>query len=84
MTVITRRSFLPVNSSAIANVDASNLPEVKIAYQSNPQKFYTFNASQEFGSSLVDVISADDLKGQSLGRMIADARSKGQLQEVTV
>lgn len=81
-TVIAR-NFTAQQSSAIAalEIDGSN---VQVSYQSNPDRAYTFTATPSFLSDLVDVVTAEDLKGRSMGTFISEGRRSGDLQEVAV
>jgi hypothetical protein len=83
-TATLNRSFSLTESSAIASIDLQNLPMVDIVYQSNIAKVYTFQSTPDFSDLLVDLISTEDLEGQSVGRMISLARSGGELKEVQV
>lgn len=81
-TVIAR-NFTAEQSSAIAalEIDGSN---VQVAYQSNPDRAYSFTATPAFLSDLVEVVTAEDLKGRSMGTFISEGRRSGDLQEVAV
>jgi hypothetical protein len=77
------RSFTVDESSAIAHIEIdTNL--VEIIFQSNTEQAYAFDGSDAFVEQLTDVISYTDLKGISLGSMIAKARKSGDLQQLTV
>lgn len=80
MSNIVRRTFLPINSSAIAYVDIENAPQVQIAFQSNPQKVYTFQGSESVVDELQSILNAEEVQG--LGSLVAAARRSGDLQEV--
>lgn len=77
------RQFTTAQSSAIASIEIDG-SMVMIAFQSNPENTYTFNADADYLSDLVDVVSDEDLKGRSLGSFIAEGRRSGELQEVAV
>jgi hypothetical protein len=77
------RTFTQSQSSAIAAVNLTQLPMVEIAYQTNPDKTYTYSATDSFGQELVQFIGNDQLPG-SLGSLITTAVRNGNLAEVTV
>jgi hypothetical protein len=77
------RTFTESQSSAIATVNATQLPMVEIAYHTNPDKTYTYSATDSFGSELVQFIGGEQLPG-SLGSLIATAVRNGNLTQVTV
>jgi hypothetical protein len=77
------RTFTEAQSSAIATVNATQLPMVEIAYQTNPSKTYTYSATDSFGQELVQFIGGEQLPG-SLGSLIATAVRNGKLTQVTV
>ena len=77
------RTFTEAQSSAIATVNATQLPMVEIAYQTNPSKTYTFSATDSFGQELVQFIGGEQLPG-SLGQLISSAVRSGKLSEVQV
>jgi hypothetical protein len=81
-TVIAR-NFTAEQSSAIAALEIDG-NSVQVAFQSNPERTYTFTASPAFLSDLVDVVTAEDLKGRSMGTFISEGRRSGDLQEVAV
>jgi hypothetical protein len=75
------RAFTVAQSSAIANLLIDGTA-VEVIFQSNADRAYGFDASLSFAARLVEVISSPDLLGLSLGRLIADARRSGDLQEI--
>lgn len=77
-TVIAQ-SFTVEQSSAIASVQLEDNQAV-IAFQSNPEKFYTFDASDSFVEELQSVLSQQPIQG--LGSLVASARKAGDLTEV--
>ena len=77
------RTFTEAQSSAVANINATQLPMVEIAYQTNPSKTYTYSATDSFGSELVQFIGGEQLPS-SLGSLIAKAVRNGNLTQVTV
>jgi hypothetical protein len=77
------RTFTESQSSAIATVNATQLPMVEIAYQTNPEKTYTYSATDSFGSELVQFIGGEQLPS-SLGSLIAKAVRNGNLTQVAV
>jgi len=74
------RNFTTEDSSAIASVSLENAPQVDIAFQSNPEKVYTFAASESVIEELESFLNADEIQG--LGSFVAVARRLGGLQEV--
>jgi hypothetical protein len=83
-TATLSRTLTTEESSAIASVDLTNLPNVQISYHSNPNNVYTYEASEDYASDLVDVIADADLLGRSLGTFISEGRRSGDLREVQV
>jgi hypothetical protein len=76
-TATLNRSFSPAESSAIAYIDLRNLPMVEISYQSNPDKVYTYKATEDFGDLLTETISGTVDGG--LGSMVNRAIRAGDL-----
>jgi hypothetical protein len=76
-TATLNRSFSPAESSAIAYIDLRNLPMVEISYQSNPDKVYTYNCTEDFGDLLTETISGTVDGG--LGSMVNRAIRAGDL-----
>ena len=77
------RNLTADESSAIASVVVDE-NTVIISYQSNPANEYTYQATDEFVTSLRQILEADDLMGLSLGGVISDARRVQDLIEATV
>lgn len=75
------RSFTKEQSSAIANIEVDYLA-VEIIFQSNQDRAYGFNATSDFADYLIEVLESPDLKGISLGRLIAEARKSGDLEPI--
>ena len=73
------RSFTAEESSAIASVRVEDGQAV-IAFQSNPEQLYTYDASDSFVEELDSLLSQEPVQG--LGSFIAAARKTGDLQEV--
>lgn len=80
VTAPVSRTLTADQSSAIAFVKVEDL-NVTIAYQSNPDKMYTYTADAEFATQLTQVLEAEDLAGISVGGMVSDARRVGDLVE---
>jgi hypothetical protein len=76
-TATLNRSFSPAESSAIAYIDLQNLPMVEISYQSNPDKVYTYKATEDFGDLLTETISG--IVDGGLGSMVSRASRAGDL-----
>jgi hypothetical protein len=76
-TATLNRSFSPAESSAIAYIDLQNLPMVEISYQSNPDKVYTYKATEDFGDLLTETI--DGTVDGGLGSMVNSAIRAGDL-----
>jgi len=79
-TATLNRSFSPAESSAIAYIDLRNLPMVEISYQSNPDKVYTYKATEDFGDLLTETING--IVDGGLGSMVNSAIKAGDLQLV--
>jgi hypothetical protein len=75
------RSFTVAESSAIASVQVED-NQAMIAFQSNPDKVYTFDASDSFIQELEEILNQNPIQG--LGSLVAAARKSGDLQDVTV
>jgi len=87
MTTTTRtapayRTFSTAESSAIHNLHIEQEGYVEVIFQSNHNRAYGFNASVTFCEDLIDMISYTDLRGESLGRVIAQARKNGDLEAI--
>jgi len=80
VTAPIARMLTAEQSSSIAFVKVEEL-NVTVAFQSNPDKLYTYTADAEFAQQLTQVLEADDLAGISLGGLIADARRVGDLTD---
>ena len=76
------RNYSPEQSSAIASLQLEG-QAVGVAFRSNPEKVYSFQASPGMAIALEALIVAGH-EGGSLGRLIATARRCGDLQEVAV
>ena len=74
------RSFTVAESSAIASVQVED-NQALISFQSNPEKVYSFDASDRFVEELESVLNQDPIQG--LGSLVASARKTGDLKEVT-
>jgi len=83
-TATLSRTFTVSESSAINTLNLATLPMVQISYQSNPDKVYTYEAAPDFSDLLVEMISTDDLEGQSVGSTVARAIRAGDLKEVQI
>jgi hypothetical protein len=75
------RTFTVAESEAIASVQVED-NQAMIAFQSNPEKVYTYNCTDSFVEELDSLLSQDPVQG--LGSFVAAARKTGDLQEVTV
>jgi len=77
------RTFTVAESSAIQNLHIEQEGYVEVIFQNNTNRAYGFNSNPEFCADLIDVISYTDLRGESLGRIIAQARRNGNLEPIT-
>jgi hypothetical protein len=77
------RTFTTAESSAIYNLHIEQEGYVEVIFQSNPNRAYGFNSNPTFCADLIDMISYTDLRGESLGRVIAQARKNGNLEAIT-
>ncbi len=75
------QTFTTEQSVAIASVRAEG-NQVMLAFQSNPERQYTYSATDSFIQELESVVGAEVVEG--LGSLIAAGRRSGDLQEVTV
>lgn len=75
------QSFTVEQSSAISSVQVEN-SEAVISYRSNPEKFYTYECSDNFVQELESILSQNPIQG--LGSFVSAARKTGDLREVTV
>jgi hypothetical protein len=76
------RSFTKEQSSAINSITVDNT-DIIITYHSNPEKAYTFTASESYAQFLSDLMTNDEiLKNVSIGSTIADARKTEELKAV--
>lgn len=73
------QSFTVEQSSAIASIQVEDNQAV-ISFQSNPEKYYTFDASDSFIEELQSLLNVQPIQG--LGSLIASARKTGDLTEV--
>lgn len=80
MTVIApiARMITGEESSSIAFVKVEDTM-VTVAYQSNPDKMYTYSSDPAFAAQLTLILEAENLGGISLGSTISDARRVGDL-----
>jgi hypothetical protein len=83
------RTFSEAESSAIRNLHVepgsvlTGAPGfVEVIFHRNPTRAYGFDADPAFTADLFDVLGYTDLRGESLGRMIARARQDGRLQAI--
>jgi hypothetical protein len=77
------RTFTREESSAINNLHIEQEGYVEVIFQNNTERAYGFTSNPEFCADLIDVISYTDLRGESLGRLIAQARKNGNLEPIT-
>lgn len=77
------RTFTIDESSAIYNLHIEQEGYVEVIFQSNTERAYGFNSNPEFCADLIEIISYTDLRGESLGRLIAQARRNGNLEAIT-
>jgi hypothetical protein len=76
------RQFTKEQSSAIHSITVDNTVVI-ITYQSNPDKAYTFTASESYAQFLSDLMTNDQmLKDVSIGSTIADGRKTEELKAV--
>jgi hypothetical protein len=78
------RTFSIEESSAIHNLHIEREGYVEVIFQSNHNRAYGFNASVTFCEDLIDILSYSDLRGESLGRVIAQARKNGDMEVIEV
>ena len=78
------RTFDISESSAIHNLHIEREGYVEVIFQSNHNRAYGFSASVTFCEDLIDIISYIDLRGESLGRVIAIARKSGDMEAIEV
>lgn len=72
------RTFTVDESSAINNIEIDeNL--VEIVFQTNTERAYSFEASDQFVEELSEIIQSPDLLGFSMGYVISNARKFGAL-----
>jgi hypothetical protein len=70
------RTFTAEESSAIASIQVED-NQAMIAFQSNPDRVYTFNASDNVIEELESVLNQNPIQG--LGSLVASARKTGDL-----
>lgn len=75
------RSFTTEESSAIASIQVED-GQAMIAFQSNPDQVYTYDASDNFVEELEAILNQNPIQG--LGSFVAAARKTGDLQEVMI
>lgn len=75
------QTFTVAQSSAIASIQVED-GQATINFQSNPEKSYTFNASDAFVEELESVLNQNPIQG--LGSLVASARKTGDLVEVAI
>jgi len=76
------RTFDISESSAIHNLHIEQEGYVEVTFQSNTERAYGFSASVTFCADLIDILSYVDLRGESLGRVIAIARKNGDMEAI--
>jgi hypothetical protein len=76
------RTFTREESSAIHNLHIEREGYVEVIFQSNVNRAYGYNSNEAFCADLIDIISYVDLRGESLGRVIATARKNGDLEVI--
>jgi hypothetical protein len=81
-TVPAYRTFTTAESGAIYNLHVEQEGYVEVIFQSNTGRAYGFNSNPTFCEDLIDMISYTDLRGESLGRVIAQARKNGDLEAI--
>jgi hypothetical protein len=75
------QTFTVAQSSAIASIQVED-NQATIAFQSNPEKSYTFTATDSFVEELESVLNQNPIQG--LGSLVASARKTGDLVEVAM
>jgi hypothetical protein len=75
------QTFTTEQSAAIASVEVEG-NQVTLAFQSNPEKQYAYNATDSFIQELESVVNAEVVEG--LGSLVAAGRRSGDLQEVAM
>jgi hypothetical protein len=76
------RTFSTAESSAIHNLHIEREGYVEVIFQSNIERAYGFSAGVAFCEDLIDILSYSDLRGESLGRVIATARKNGDMEVI--
>jgi hypothetical protein len=76
------RTFSVEESSAIYNLHIEQEGYIEVIFQSNTDRAYSFTASVTFCEDLIDILSYSDLRGESLGRVIAQARKNGDMEAI--
>jgi hypothetical protein len=76
------RTFSTSESSAIYNLHIEREGYIEVIFQSNTERAYGFSASPTFCEDLIDILSYSDLRGESLGRVIATARKNGDMEVI--
>jgi len=75
------QTFTTEQSVAIASVQVEG-NQVMLAFQSNPERQYTYSATDSFIEELESVVNAEVVEG--LGSLVAAGRRSGDLQEVVM
>lgn len=77
-------TFTREQSSAIAAIEVTSNNEVNIAYQSNPDRFYTFTASEDIITEIEERAAKVlmNVPMLSMGRFIAEIIKDGSLKQV--
>jgi hypothetical protein len=80
--IVINRTFTTEESEAIASISATSQSDrVELAYQTNPDKSYTYvSTSGSFVTKLNDTLA----QGASVGSLVFNARRSGELKEATV
>ena len=76
------RTFTREESSAIQNLHIEQEGYIEVIFQSNHNRAYGYTASVTFCEDLIDILSYVDLRGESLGRVIATARKNGDMKVI--
>jgi phospholipid N-methyltransferase len=73
------RTFTTEESTAIASIVVDGT-EAMIAFQSNPEKIYTYECNESFVNQLEQILSQDTIQG--LGYLVGISRKNQDLKEV--
>lgn len=74
----TQRIFSTSESSAIYSLEIND-DTIDVVFQSNRSRTYRFSTTDDFRFQLIEIISDENCKGVSVGRLIHDARLDGNL-----